>query len=241
MTSLRHFLDEFAPRRSLRVPHAAKVARLRRHRHRHAGLGIGANAAMFGVIDRLMFRPYAVPARPGDASIACTCGEYRGNAPDELAFRVHALPRPQALDDDRFASAPASPTRPMAVGAGDARASGRSPPSARPSSASSTRDRRSAVLRRPPRTRRRAGADVAVLGYGFWKSRVRRARRARRAAAGRQHPGHDHRRRAGGIRRRGRQRPAGGLHPDHDVRGRRSRAERANRSTTRRTTGAGWR
>src|SRR5215218_9144277 len=29
------------------------------------GLGIGANAAMFGVVDRLMFRPYAYLRDPG--------------------------------------------------------------------------------------------------------------------------------------------------------------------------------
>ena len=36
------------------------------------GLGIGANAAMFGVIDRLMFRPFPLPAgpRPGPSGLS---------------------------------------------------------------------------------------------------------------------------------------------------------------------------
>ena len=42
------------------------------------GLGIGANAAMFGVVDRLMFRPYAYLRDPATVNRIYLRSTYRG-------------------------------------------------------------------------------------------------------------------------------------------------------------------
>src|SRR4030095_10010621 len=42
------------------------------------GLGIGANAAMFGVVDRLMFRPFAYLRDPGTVNRVYLRSTYRG-------------------------------------------------------------------------------------------------------------------------------------------------------------------
>src|SRR5215212_11610983 len=42
------------------------------------GLGIGANAAMFGVVDRLMFRPYAYLRDPSTVHRIYLQSTYRG-------------------------------------------------------------------------------------------------------------------------------------------------------------------
>jgi predicted permease len=133
------------------------------------GLGIGANAAMFGVIDRLMFRPYAylrdparvhrvyLQARDRDREITLDGNEYT-----------------RYLDLQRwtksFSQTAAYANNSLAVGTGDA-----------------ARERDVAVVSasffeffdaRPvlgrffdrSEDRTPVGASVAVLDYGFWKA-----------------------------------------------------------------------
>ena len=152
-------------RRALRVPRLAKVAGFAATVIVTLGLGIGANAAMFGVVDRLMFRPYAYLRDPSTVHRVYLRATYRGTDDHELAHRVHALPRPQALDAlVRRVSGFA--TRSMAVGVGDAARERQV--AAVSASFFDFFDARPALGRffvaaedTTPR-----GADVAVLGYG---------------------------------------------------------------------------
>src|ERR1043165_9391875 len=50
------------------------------------GLGIGANAAMFGVIDRLMFRPYPYLNDPGTVHRVYLRTTYRGRTSTSFVF-----------------------------------------------------------------------------------------------------------------------------------------------------------
>jgi putative ABC transport system permease protein len=132
-------------------------------------LGIGANAAMFGVVDRLMFRPYAYLRDPSTVHRVYLRATYRGTTSTswhtEYARYLDLKRWSRSFDEwSGFA------TRPMAVGVGDA-----------------SRERQVAAVNAtffrffdaPPALGRYfvaaedttpRGADVAVLGYGFWKS-----------------------------------------------------------------------
>jgi putative ABC transport system permease protein len=132
-------------------------------------LGIGANAAMFGVVDRLMFRPYAYLRDPSTVHRVYLRATYRGTTSTSWHteyVRYLDLKRWSRSFDEWSGFA----TRPMAVGVGDA-----------------SRERQVAAVNAtffrffdaPPALGRYfvaaedttpRGADVAVLGYGFWKS-----------------------------------------------------------------------
>ena len=133
------------------------------------GLGIGANAAMFGVIDRLMFRPYAYLRDPGTVNRVYLQSTNRGTTNTswhtEYARYLDLKRGSRSFDEwSGFA------TRQMAVGIGDA-----------------SRERTVAAVNAtffrffdaPPALGRYflavedttpRGADVAVLGYGFWRA-----------------------------------------------------------------------
>ena len=133
-------------------------------------LGIGANAAMFGVVDRLMFRPFSYIKDPDASHRVYLRTTYRGN--ESIQFGGFEYTR--YLDLKRFSTAfdqyAAFAHRTLAIGTGDA-----------------SRERRVAavsgefwsffdarpVLGRfftPAEDAIPRGAEVAVLGYGYWQS-----------------------------------------------------------------------
>jgi putative ABC transport system permease protein len=133
------------------------------------GLGIGANAAMFGVIDRLMFRPFPYMRDPAQVHRVYLQTTGRGRVLTRSIF-----PYTTYLDLARWSSAfsdhAAFSKRAIAVGSGtDARerdVAGVSASFFGFFDAKPTAGRFfSAAEDSIPR-----GADVAVLGYGFWKA-----------------------------------------------------------------------
>jgi predicted permease len=133
------------------------------------GLGIGANASMFGVVDRLMFRPYAYLRDPATVHRVYLRSTYRGTTTTswhtEYARYLDLERWSQSFDEwSGFAS------RQMAVGVGDA---SRERPVAMVNATFFKFFDAPPVLGRyfvaeedtTPR-----GADVAVLGYGFWRA-----------------------------------------------------------------------
>ncbi|HEX7023428.1 MAG TPA: ABC transporter permease, partial [Gemmatimonadales bacterium] len=133
------------------------------------GLGIGANAAMFGVIDRLMFRPFPYLRDPGSVHRVYLTWHDRERSVTSPAFEYTRY-----LDLTKwttsFSQSAGFAMRTMAVGSGDA-----------------SRERMVAVVNasffdffdmRPALGRffvaaedvTPRGANVAVLDYGFWKS-----------------------------------------------------------------------
>ena len=132
-------------------------------------LGVGANAAMFGVVDRLMFRPFPYLRDPGSVHRLYSRTEDRG-----IRTTRWDAEYTRYLDITRwtnsFAQTAAFTHRSMAVGSGSA-----------------ARERRVAAVSasyfgffdmQPALGRFFAaaedvtprGADVAVLGYDFWRS-----------------------------------------------------------------------
>ena len=133
------------------------------------GLGIGANAAMFGVVDRLMFRPYAYLRDPATVHRVYLRSTYRGTTSTswhtEYARYLDLERWSRSFDQwSGFAS------RQMAVGVGDA---SRERPVAMVNATFFKFFDAPPVLGRyfvaeedtTPR-----GADVAMLGYGFWRA-----------------------------------------------------------------------
>ena len=133
------------------------------------GLGLGANAAMFGVIDRLMFRPFPYLKDPGTVHRVYLRATYRGRTSTSFVF-----PYTRYLDLARgtssFAAWAGATERPLAVGAGTA---------ARELSVAGVSASffgffavRPALGRffGPSEDSIPQGAKVAVLGYGFWQS-----------------------------------------------------------------------
>jgi putative ABC transport system permease protein len=133
------------------------------------GLGIGANAAMFGVVDRLMFRPFSLmrdPARVHRVYLQTTA---RGIVRTKSVF-----PYTTYLDIARWSSTisdhAAFAVHPTAVGSGatatEREVAGVSASffgffDAKPAAGRFFNATEDSIPR---------GADVAVLGYGFWKS-----------------------------------------------------------------------
>ncbi len=133
------------------------------------GLGIGANAAMFGVIDRLMFRPFPYMRDPAQVHRVYLQTTGRGRVLTRSVFPYTAY-----LDLARWSSAfsdhAAFSTRAIAVGSGtDARerdVAGVSASffgffNATPAAGRFFGAAEDSIPR---------GADVAVLSYGFWKA-----------------------------------------------------------------------
>lgn len=133
------------------------------------GLGIGANAAMFGVLDRLMFRPYANLKDPGTAHLVYLQYEYRDQQVTETSTEYTTY-----LDLRRWATAfsdfSAFAQRTEAVGSGEA---------SREQSVAAVSASFFTFFDAPPALGRYfvaaedsvpRGADVAVLSYAFWQS-----------------------------------------------------------------------
>ncbi len=133
------------------------------------GLGIGANAAMFGVIDRLMFRPFPYLRDPARVHRLYLISDYRGRTDISSGFEYARY-----LDMQRWTSSFSQfagfAQRSTAVGVGDA-----------------ARERQVAVVNasffdffdmRPALGRffvaaedsTPRGAPVSVLSFAFWKS-----------------------------------------------------------------------
>ena len=133
------------------------------------GLGIGANAAMFGVIDRLMFRPFPYMRDPAQVHRVYIQTTGRGRVLTRSIF-----PYTTYLDLARWSSAfsdhAAFSARAIAVGSGnDARERDVAGVSA---SFFGFFDAKPAAGRffSAAEDSIPHGADVAVLGYGFWKA-----------------------------------------------------------------------
>jgi predicted permease len=133
------------------------------------GLGIGANTAMFGVVDRLMFRPFAYLRDPATVNRVYLRATRRGTTNVDWSMEYARF-----LDLTRwttsFNTAAAFAARPLAIGVGEA--AHERTVAAVSASFFKFFDARPALGRffvaaedTTPR-----GADVAVLGYGFWKS-----------------------------------------------------------------------
>jgi predicted permease len=132
-------------------------------------LGIGANAAMFGVVDRLMFRPLAYLRDPGTVHRLYLQSMDRGDVRTRTSSEYTRY-----LDFRRWTSSfsqlAAFSERPLAVGSGELARERRV--GAVSASFFSFFDARPALGRffsededLTPR-----GADVAVLSYAFWKT-----------------------------------------------------------------------
>ena len=134
------------------------------------GLGIGANAAMFGVIDRLMFRPFPYlrdPSRVHRVYLQTTYRDRTRIQPGGYEYTVYLDLKKWSSAFSQFAAFTAEQ---MAVGVGTAARERRVAPVS--ASFFDFFDARPALGRffvaaedTTPR-----GASVAVLSYRFWKS-----------------------------------------------------------------------
>ncbi|HXD22801.1 MAG TPA: ABC transporter permease, partial [Gemmatimonadaceae bacterium] len=135
------------------------------------GLGIGANAAMFGVVDRLMFRPFPYLRDPSSVNRVYVQSSGRGRVSTRSSFQYTAY-----LDIARwstaFADRAAFATWQLAVGTGDA---------ARERTVNGVSASFFGFFDAHPVAGRffsaaedsiPRGADVAVLGYGYWKTEL---------------------------------------------------------------------
>ncbi|HEX4681644.1 MAG TPA: ABC transporter permease, partial [Gemmatimonadaceae bacterium] len=133
------------------------------------GLGIGANATMFGIVDRLLFRPPAFLVAPDRAGRVYFGSSYRGteNIGSYTGYQPYLDLRTNTRSFDamtpfyvpRLAIGAGDVTREMKVGAGDAdlwRMFDVKPVIGRFFTAQECA---------PPN-----GADVAVLSYAFWQT-----------------------------------------------------------------------
>jgi predicted permease len=133
------------------------------------GLGIGANAAMFGVIDRLMFRPHAYLTDPGRVHRVYLQASNRDRVEtrDGIEYtRFKDLERWTTSFSDYAAYYNAT----MAIGTGDASRERRV--AAVSASFFGFFDARPALGRwfQPSEDVTPVGANVAVLDYGFWQA-----------------------------------------------------------------------
>src|ERR1017187_4435358 len=132
------------------------------------GLGIGANAARFGVIDRLMFRPYPYLRNPASVQRIYLQGTYQGRT-----LTTIAMPYTRYLDITKwttsFSEVAAFDPEILAVGVGEA---AEQPVLAGSSGFFGFFDARPALGRFIVASEDTlpAGANVAVLSYAFWQS-----------------------------------------------------------------------
>jgi putative ABC transport system permease protein len=134
------------------------------------GLGIGANAAMFGVVDRLMFRPYPYLRDPSRVHRIYLRSTDRGGREQTTSSMEYTRYLDLARWTSSFSEFAAFTDRPIAIGLGEA-----------------TRERKVAIVSasffnffnaRPALGRffvaaddsTPRGADVVVLGHAFWRS-----------------------------------------------------------------------
>jgi len=82
------------------------------------GLGIGANAAMFGIVDRLLFRPPALMKDPGTAHRVYSYQTFRGN--ERTCCNQYARYKDLQRWTTSFSSIAGYSQRDLAVGVGDA-------------------------------------------------------------------------------------------------------------------------
>ena len=133
------------------------------------GLGIGANAAMFGVIDRLMFRPYPYLRDPATVQRIYLQGSYQGRT-----LTTIAMPYTRYLDFAKwttsFSEVAAFDPEILAVGVGEAAAE--QPVLAVSAGFFGFFDARPALGRFIAASEDTipSGANVAVLSYAFWQS-----------------------------------------------------------------------
>ena len=83
-------------------------------------LGIGANAAMFGIVDRLLFRPPSMLADPGTAHIVYLFRTQRGGAPRAFGVGQYARYVDLAKWTTSFSQSAGYTRRELAVGVADA-------------------------------------------------------------------------------------------------------------------------
>ncbi len=136
------------------------------------GLGIGANAAMFGVIDRLMFRPFPYLHDPGAVNRVYLQRTERGGevtSGDGFEYTRYLDLRRWTT---KFSQLAAFADRHLAVGSGDAAAE--RPVMAVSGSFFDFFDAKPALGRffGPADDSLPAGSPVAVLGYDYWQSQM---------------------------------------------------------------------
>ena len=134
-------------------------------------LGIGANAAMFGVIDRLMFRPYPYMAAPDRVNRVYLEWDQRAERRTDYSFeytRYADLRRWTSSFDAMAAMA----SREMAIGTGEA--TRERTVAAVSASFWGFFDARPALGRFfvPAEDTTPRGAEVTVLSYDFWKAEM---------------------------------------------------------------------
>ena len=132
-------------------------------------LGIGANAAMFGIVDRLLFRPPDLMEDPSTAHIIYTYQTSRGQErPSQVSRYVRYTDLTKWTTS--FSSTAGYTQRQLAVGVGQ---------SAREMSVAAVSSTFFGFFDAPPALGRYfnatedqtpAGAPVAVIGYGFWQA-----------------------------------------------------------------------
>jgi predicted permease len=132
--------------------------------------GIGANAAMFGIVDRLMFRPYPYLADPAHTHRLYFQQTYRGERRTSSSGLQYTRYTDVKQRTSSFSTFAAFTAPNLAVGVGE-----------------SARERRVAAVSgtfwaffaarptigrffTPAEDTTPRGADVAVLGYGYWQS-----------------------------------------------------------------------
>ncbi len=135
------------------------------------GLGIGANTAMFGIIDRLMFRPFPYLRDPGSVSRVYLQSTYRGRqSTGPVSEYTRYLDIRNFTTSFSDAAGFATPT--LAVGIGDG--AREQPVGVVSASFFKFFDARPALGRyfTPSEDVTPRGADVAVLSYEFWQNEL---------------------------------------------------------------------
>lgn len=135
------------------------------------GLGIGANAAMFGVIDRLMFRPYPYLRDPASVQRLYLQGTYQGRTTTSVAM-PYTRYRDFAKWTTSFSDIAAFDPEILAVGTGEAAAE--QPIAAVSANYFGFFDARPTLGRyfTAAEDSLPGGADVVVLSYGFWQTNL---------------------------------------------------------------------